>query len=132
MILPEWDIADAVAFETIRKSKGQPFNSEEEARLALRGSDFVDDYATLAIWALEEGPRKPSISYLNLNLRGSLIIKRASNRSSVEAAKLNVYVAKLAHESAKREDLEKAELIRKFYKLFMIIMHLRKYVWSCK
>lgn len=66
-------------FDTIRKSKGQHFNLEEEARLALKGSDFVDDYATMEIWELEEGIRKPNISDLNPNLRGSLIIKRASD-----------------------------------------------------
>lgn len=52
------------------------------------------------------------------NLRGGLIIKRASNTLSVEATKLNVDVAKLAHETSKREALEKVELMRKFDKLF--------------
>lgn len=111
-ILPEWDIADAVTFDAIWKSK------EEEARLALRGSDFLDDYATLAIWALEQGPRKPDINDLNPNLRGSLVIKRVADTSSVEATKLNVDVAKLAHESAKKEALERDDLMKKFDKLF--------------
>lgn len=110
--MPEWDIADVVAFHTIRKSK------EEDVGLALRDSDFGDDYVTLEIWALEEGPRKPNISDLNPNLKGSLIIKRASDTSSVEGTKLNIDVAKLAHESTKKEALEKAELIRKFDKVF--------------
>lgn len=112
LILPEWDIEDGVAFDAIRKSK------EDEARLELRGPDFTNDYATLAIWALEEGPMKPDVSDLNYNLRGSLIIKRAADTPSVEATKLNVYVAKLAHESAKKEALEKVELMKKFDNLF--------------
>lgn len=107
-----------MAFYAIRKSKGQQFSSEAEARLALKGLDFVDDYATLAIWALEDGPRKPNISDINPNLRGGLILKREFDISSVEDTKLNVDVAKLAHETSKRESLEKAELMRKFDKLF--------------
>lgn len=86
--------------------------------MALKGSNVLDDYATLAICALEEGPRKPNISDINPNLRGGLIVKRASDTSSVEATKLNVDVAKLDHETSNREALEKIELMRKFEKLF--------------
>lgn len=107
-----------MAFDAIRKSKGQLFSSEEEARLALKGLDFVDDYTTLAIWALEEGPRNPNVNELNPNLKGGLIIKREFNTSSVEATKLNVDVVKLTHETSKREALEKAEFMRNFDKLF--------------
>lgn len=118
LILPKLDIIDAVAFNAIRKSNGKQFSSEEEARLALKGLDFIDDYATLEIWALEGGPRKPNISDLNPNLRGGLIVKRASDTSSVEDTKLNVGVAKLAHETSKREALEKIDLRIKFDKIF--------------
>lgn len=107
-----------MAFDAIRKSKDQQLGSEEEARLELKGSDFVDDYATLVVWALEEGPRRPNINDIYPNLKGSLIIKRVFDTSSVEATKLNVDVVKLAHETSKREALEKVELMRNFHKIF--------------
>lgn len=120
LIFAEWDIEDVVDFDAIRKSKDQQFNLEEEARLALKGSQFVDDYATLAIWALEQGPRRPNIIYINLNLRGSIIIKRSSDTSNVEASKLAVDVAKLAHETSKRGAMEKEELMKKFENIFNV------------
>lgn len=101
-------------FDAIRKSKHQPFNSEEESRLALKESEFVQDYATLAIWSLEQGPRRPDIGDINPNLRGSLIIKRATDTSNVEASKLAIDVAQLAHETANREEIEKQELMKRF------------------
>lgn len=93
------DIDDVVEFDTIRKSKGQQYSSEEEERLALKGSNFIEDHASLAIWPLEQRPRRPDIIDINLNLKGGLIVKRASDTSTIEATKLVVDMDKLAHET---------------------------------
>lgn len=69
----------------------------------------MQDYATLAFWSLEQGPQRQDIGDINSNLRGSLIIKRVADTSNVEASKLTMDASKLAHETAKREEIEKQE-----------------------
>lgn len=107
LILPKWDIANAMAFDKIRKSRGHQYILEDKARLEFKGSDFIDGHATLAIWSIEKGPRRPAINDINPNLKGGLITNGNSDTSSVEATKLNVDMTKLAHETTKREAKEK-------------------------
>lgn len=114
LLLPEWDIADAVAFNAIMQSKHPMQNSEEEVKEALQDSAFSEEYETLAIWALAPQGRKPNVADISLSLMGGLIIKRASKTSTTEATSLTLNVAKLAQKTTERDEAEKKSLMEKY------------------
>ena len=114
LLLPEWDIADAVAFNAIIQSKHPMQGSEEEVNATLQDSTFSEEYETLAIWALAPQGRKPNVADLSPNLRGGLIIKRVSETSTTEATSLTLNVAKLAQKIAERDEAEKKSLMEKY------------------
>lgn len=49
-IFPNWDIADAMIFNTITKK----LSVEEKVRKGNKGAKFSEDHASLVIWSLKE------------------------------------------------------------------------------
>ena len=53
-ILPKWDIANVIIFDTVRKAKDTQFKIEEEVLQAHKGLKYSDDHQTLVIWSIQK------------------------------------------------------------------------------
>lgn len=54
LILPEWDIVNALVFDSIRKQKDVKLETEEKILQAHRGVKFSNDHQALVIWSIEK------------------------------------------------------------------------------
>lgn len=79
LLLPEWDLASTIAFDTIRRKNSQVYATNEEDVCALQGSTFNTQWDTLAIWALAPSTNKPEVVEPIGDYKGGLIIKRVSH-----------------------------------------------------
>lgn len=61
LLLPEWDITNEVVLDTIRRSKNPMFQTEEEAKLALQGLAFSEEWDALVVWSLSLGSKNPVV-----------------------------------------------------------------------
>lgn len=52
LTLAEWDIANVVIFNSIRKENNVQYQTEEEILQAHRGIIFSDDHQALVIWSI--------------------------------------------------------------------------------
>ena len=53
LLLPEWDIANAIVFDSVRKQRDVKFRTTEEVLQAHRGIKFSDDHQALVMWSME-------------------------------------------------------------------------------
>lgn len=70
ILLPEWDLSSAIAFDMVKRYDKPLYNSQEEATIALQGSAFSEQWDTLAIWALAPNTKNPNIAELVADYRG--------------------------------------------------------------
>lgn len=98
LILPEWDIADAIVFDGVRKET-KP----------LEGITYSNDHATLVMWSLkrEENKRRYSSEY---DYSGGMIVKRVRDTGVVEASSTTLEFAKFGMIVAEKEAKEKVDL----------------------
>ena len=54
LILPEWDIVNALIFYSIRKQKDVKLETKEKILQAHGGMKFSDDHQALVIWSIEK------------------------------------------------------------------------------
>lgn len=59
LIIPKWDIADAIVFDAIRKETNTIHVTKEEVQQASKGVNFSKHHATLVMWKLRK--RDPKI-----------------------------------------------------------------------
>lgn len=56
LLLPNWDIANAVVFNSMTKK----LNVGEQVKKELKGAKFSEDHVALVIWSLRKGSRASS------------------------------------------------------------------------
>ena len=54
MILLEWDIANVIIFDAVRKEKETKFRTEEEALEVHKGVTYGDDHKSLVMWSIQK------------------------------------------------------------------------------
>ena len=53
LIFPEWDIANAIIFDSVRREGQAKFKTEEEVQTAHKGVKFSEDHKALVLWSLQ-------------------------------------------------------------------------------
>ena len=54
LILLEWDIANAIVFDVVRREGQAKFRIEEEVQIAHRGVKLSEDHKALVLWSLQD------------------------------------------------------------------------------
>lgn len=110
LILPEWDIADALILEAVRKET-KP----------LEGVTYSNDHDTLVMWSLRREESKKRKDSSKAIYSGGMIMKRVNDTKVVEATSTilesaKFYVVVAEKEAKENVDLQvKLELILKAY-----------------
>ena len=86
LLLTNWNIADAMVFNTVTKK----LRIEEKSKRALSGAKYNEDHVALVIWSLKRGSRASYSQNNDSELMGNLIVKRIEDTPNEEATKLNV------------------------------------------
>lgn len=92
LILLEWDIADALVMEAVRKET-KP----------MVGITFSKDNAALVMWSLKRDENKRSKDTLGSSYLGGMMVKRVQNTGVIEAASTVLETAKFSVVVAERE-----------------------------
>lgn len=99
LILPKWDIADALIFDAVRKET-QP----------LEGINYSNDHVALVMWSLKREESKRRKDSLEFAYSGGMIVKRVKDIGLVEAASTTLESAKFCMAVAEKEAKEKVDL----------------------
>ena len=101
LILPKWDIANTMIFDTMRKKKDTLFKIEEEVLHAHKGLKYSDDHQALVIWSIEKRDKTSIQEILDVEHIGSLMVYRVEevvsekvSRMTKEMVDFGVVVAK--------------------------------------
>lgn len=79
LLLPNWDIANALIFNSIsNKLELQDPNKKE-----IAGTSFSNDQVSLVMWSLRRGSRNISSQPDDSGLIGNIIVRRVSDTSHV-------------------------------------------------
>ena len=54
LLLPKWDIVNAIVFDSVRKQKDVQLKTKEDVLQAHRGVKFSDDHQALVMWFIEK------------------------------------------------------------------------------
>ena len=79
LILPEWDITNAMIFDVVRREGQTSYRIEEEVQQAHKGVKFSEDHMALVMWSLQD--RKDSQTQETLDKAGSLMVYRVGETS---------------------------------------------------
>ena len=74
LILPEWDIANAMIFDDVRREGQTRYRIEEDATQAHRGLKYIADHNALVLWPLQK--ENGSITQEKINKARSLMVYR--------------------------------------------------------
>lgn len=99
LILPEWDIADALVLEVFRKET-KP----------MEGVTFSKYDASLVMWSLKKDENRRRKDASDSSFLGGMIVKRFQDTGVVEAASTVLETAKFSVAVAEKEENEKANL----------------------
>lgn len=99
LILPEWDIANALVLDAVRKET-KP----------MEGVTFSKDNAALVMWSLKRNEDKKSKDTPGSSHLGGLMVKRVQSTGVVEAASTVLETAKFSVAVAEKEAKEKEAL----------------------
>ena len=90
LIFPEWDIANAIVFDSVRKEGQARFRIEEEVQTTHRGVKFSEDHKALVLWSLQN--KKDTQAQETVDKAGSLMVYRVGENSGIEAALMTQWV----------------------------------------
>ena len=79
LILLEWDIANTMVFDVVRREGQAKFRIEEEVHMAHKGFKFSEDHKALIMWSLQN--RKDSQTLETVDKVGSLMVYRVGETS---------------------------------------------------
>lgn len=99
LILPEWDIVDALVLDAVRKET-KP----------MEGVTFSKDNVAHVMWSLKKDEKKIRKDASNSILLGGMIVKRVQDTGVVEAASIVLETAKFSVAMAEKEAQEKDNL----------------------
>ena len=90
LIFSEWDIANAIIFDSVRRKGQAKFKTEEEVQTAHKGVKFSEDHKALVLWSMQD--KKDTQAQETTDKAGSLMVYRVGETSSVEAALMTQHV----------------------------------------
>lgn len=99
LILPEWDIVDALVLEAVRKETKD-----------LEGITYSNDHVALVMWLLRREGRKKRKDALESSYLRGMAVKRVKDTGVVEAAGMILELEKFNMVVAEKEAKEKADL----------------------
>ena len=82
--MPEWDIANAVIFDSVRRKGQAKFKTEEEVQTVHKGVKFSEDHKALVLWSVQD--KKDTQAQEIANKAGSLMVYRVGETSGAKAA----------------------------------------------
>ena len=110
LLLPNWDIADALIFNSVSNNLGLQDPNKKE----FLGTTFSNDQAALVMWSLRRGSRAILSQPDDSGLIGNFIVRRVANTSHIQAAHMNVDYYQFVFATAKKGEGEMFELQRKY------------------
>ena len=90
LILPKWDITNAIVFDAVRREGQAKFRIEEDVQMAHKGVKFSEDHKALVLWSLQN--RKDTQTQETTDKVGSLMVYRVEETSGTEAAMMTKQV----------------------------------------
>ena len=84
LIFPEWDIANAMVFDGVRREGKTRFRIEEEVHMAHKGVKFSVDHKALVLCSLQD--RKDTQAQEIADKVGSLMVYRVGEICGTEVA----------------------------------------------
>lgn len=110
LLLPNWDIADALIFNSISSR----LELQDPNRRDFQGTSFIEDQAALVSWSLRKGSRATPSQSDESGLMGNILVRRVADTSHVQAAYWNVDSSKFVLATAKKEEQVMSELENKY------------------
>lgn len=110
LLLPNWDIADALIFNSVSNNLGLQDPNKKE----FLGTAFSNDQVALVMWSLRRGTRAISSQLDESRITGNIIVRRVADTSHVQAAHMNVDYSRFALATAEKEEREMVELQSKY------------------
>ena len=86
LLLPGWDIADALVFGSVSNK----LTLQDQNKENFQGTAFIEDQAALVSWSLRRGSRATSLQSDDSSLMGSIIVRRVVDTSNVQVTHWNV------------------------------------------
>ena len=105
LLLPNWDIADALVFNSVSNR----LNLQDQDKETFKGTAFIQDQVALVSWSLRRGSRamtQPDES----RLHGSIIVRRVDDFSHVQVAHMGVDQSQFTLKTTKKEEQKMLEL----------------------
>lgn len=88
LILPEWDIANAMIFDIVRKEKDTQFKTKEEVLQEHKGFKYSDDHQELVIWSIEKRAKTRLQEVSDAERRNSLMVYREEEVDSEKVSRM--------------------------------------------
>ena len=110
LLLPNWDIADALVFNSVSNN----LELQDPNKKEFLGTPFSNYQAALVMWSLRRGSRAISSQPDDSGLIGNAIVRRVVDTSHVEVAHMNVDYSQFVLAIAKKEEREMFEMQRKY------------------
>ena len=79
LLLPNWDIADALVFSSISNK----LTLQDQNKKDFQGTTFIEDHVALVSWSLRRGSRTTLSQPDELGLMGDIIVRRVADTSNV-------------------------------------------------
>jgi hypothetical protein len=118
LLLPNWDIADALIFNSVSNR----LTLQDQNKKDFQGTAFIEDHAALVSWSLKRGSRATLFKPDESGLVGDLIVRRVADTSHVEAAHMNVDYSQFVLATAKKEEEGIIALQNKYEAIWMLII----------
>ena len=106
LLLPNWDITDALIFNSISNK----LDILEQTKKEIKGATFNVDQATLVIWSIRKASRTMSLQSDSTGMIGDIIVKSVEDTISMEAAHLNFGTSQLNLATIENDENKKLEL----------------------
>lgn len=90
LVLSDWDLADAITFDVVRRSMRLHTPDSEEVDTILKGASYSKDYTTFSIWSLIPASRRKEITNVDSTFRGSITLLRVGDTIGVEVVGQNL------------------------------------------
>ena len=112
LLLPHWDIVDALVFNLVSSR----LNLQDQSKEDFQGTAFRQDQVALVSWSLRRGSR-PITQLDESGLQGSIIVRRVADTSHVQVARMNMDHSQFTLATVEREEREMFELQSKYKKV---------------
>ena len=86
LLLPNWDIANALIFSSVLNK----LTLQDQNKKDFQGTAFIEDHAALVSWSLRRGSRAALSKPDESRLMGDIIVMRVVDTSHVEETHINV------------------------------------------